>query len=85
MIKTKLGVVEATGPVVVLMADYSCITHALVKSLGKETVKKAFEDGCHGEKNNEADSEDPEMKRLLRFLADIIVEEEASDGTDNGV
>ena len=85
MIKTKLGLVEATGPSVVLMADYSCITQALVKSLGEENVKRAFEAGCRDEKAIQEDSADPETKRLLSLIADIIIMKEVSDGTDNGV
>ena len=47
MIKTKFGLVKATGTAVVLMADYSCITKTLVMAFGEEEIKKAFEAGCH--------------------------------------
>ena len=77
MINANCGKVKVKGMKSAVMAEYACITEALVKDLGEKDIRFAFDMGCKRGKGEDILS--PEIDGALKNLMKAILKDAFKD------
>lgn len=77
MINANCGKVKVKGMKSVVMAEYACITEALVEDLGEKDIRFAFDMGCKRGKGEDILS--PEIEGALKNLTKAILKDVFKD------
>lgn len=77
MINANCGEVKVEGMKSAVMAEYACITEALVKELGEKDTRFAFDIGC--KKGKGEDILSPEIDGALKNLMKAILKDAFKD------